>query len=123
MLDTHEDVVRCLLTYTDWWQPPTGSVAVAVGTSGRRHAGDGLRDEVVEGLDERRELGWRLAHLDDLDRKILFLFYVAYLSGAEIAEAVGLSERQCYRRRNRAVERLVDLGEPADVWWASARGA
>lgn len=123
MLDTHEDVVRCLLTYTDWWQPSTGSVAVTAGPTRRRCIGDGLRDEVVDGLDERTELVWRLAHLDRLDRKILFLFYVAYLSGAEIAEDVGLSERQCYRRRNRAVERLVDLGEPADVWRTSGWGA
>lgn len=115
VLDTYEDVVRSLLTWTDCWQPATGSVVVGVGTPGRRR-GDGLRATLLEGLEERTELRWRLAQLDDLDQRILFLFYVAYATGAEVAAEVGLSERQCYRRRNRAVERLVDLGEPAMAW-------
>lgn len=115
MLETHEDVVRSLLRYTDCWQPVTGSVVAGIGAPGRRR-GDGLRSALVSGLEEREELRWRLAHLDDRDRQILFLFYVDYASSAEVAEQVGLSERQCYRRRNEAVNRLVDLGEPTLAW-------
>ena len=114
MLDSAPDVVRCVLTYTDWWQPTTGSVLVG---AGRRHSSgwDGLRPGLIETLDERSELSRRMAGVDEVDRRILFLWYVEQLPPNDIARAVGVSRRQCYRRRAETIRLIVQLGEPQDA--------
>ena len=65
MLCTPSEVIRCLVTYTDWWQPSTASV-LQVGAARRSsETGDGLHPGVLDSLDERTELCRRVTQLDD----------------------------------------------------------
>lgn len=108
------DVIRCLLTYTDWWQPSSGSV-LQVGAARRMTGvGDGLHPGVIETLDERSELCRRVMRLQDRDRRVLFLWYVAQASVSDVSRAIGVSHRQCHRLRARAVQKIVDLGREAE---------
>jgi len=115
MLCTPSEVIRCLVTYTDWWQPSTASV-LQVGAARRSsETGDGLHPGVLDSLDERTELCRRVTQLDDRSQRILFLWYVAQLPVREIARLVDLSQRQCHRIRGRAVRRMVELGEDSEA--------
>lgn len=114
MLETPGQVIWCLLTYTDWWQPSSASV-MQVGAA-RRSAGesDGIRPGLLDTLDERTELCRRVAALDDRLRRILFLWYVAQMPVTDIARQIGVSPRQCQRLRARAVDQVVELGRDGD---------
>jgi len=110
-LDSPKDVVRGLVTYTDWWQPGTTSV-LQVGPA-RRTKGytDGIPSGLLGSLDERAELCRRMQHVAARDRLLLFLWYVKQLSVDEIAPIVKISRRQCFRRRAAAINEIVKLGE------------
>lgn len=110
MLESARDVIRCLVTYNDWWQPRTGSVTKMPSIK-RKDRGDGLHANLLQTLDERTELCRRMKRLSDRDRSILFLFYVRQLHVDDIAGAVGISRRQCFRRRNMAVSELATAGD------------
>ena len=110
MYDSPAEVIRGLLTYTDWWQPATTSV-LQVGLARRsRDLPDGIRDGLLESLGDRAELCRRMQRVGPVDRTILFLWYVRQLPVNEISHAAGLSRRQCFRLRARAVQKIVDLG-------------
>ena len=106
------EVIRCLVTYTDWWQPATSSL-IQVGAAARRGNGhtDGLQSGLLENLDKRTELCLRMQQISDRDRQILFLWYVEQLPVWDIARAVGISRRQCFRRRAQALRKIAELGE------------
>lgn len=112
MLRSPSEVVRALLTYTDWWQPATTSIlqvgAARRGTdpAQRFHAG------LLDTLDERTELCRRMRQVEDRDRQVLFLWYVKQLAVKDIARAVGISRRQCFRRRARAIRMVVEASHP-----------
>lgn len=101
-------MIGSLVRYTDWWQPTTSSM-LQVGWA-RRGAdfGDGIRQGLLETLDERAELCRRMLRIDDTDRRILFLWYVKQVSARDISKEVGISRRQCFRRRARAIRELID---------------
>lgn len=108
MFHSEHHVIHCLVTYTDWWQPPTTSV-LQVGPARRQSdRSDGFNPGLLDTLDERAELCRRVWQLDERDRRILFLWYVPQLPVEEIARLVGLSRRQCFRRKANAVRALVD---------------
>lgn len=111
LLTSYGEVIRALLTYTDWWQPATGSL-LQVGAARRAADLDGFHTALLERLDERTELCHRTAQLEERDRKILFLWYVKQATVEEIARAMRLSPRQCFRRRGAAIRRIVELGLP-----------
>jgi DNA-directed RNA polymerase specialized sigma24 family protein len=112
VLDARADVVRCLLTYTDWWQPSTTSV-LQVGAARRSSSiGEAFREGLLDTLDERTELCRRSEKLSEREREILFLWYIRQLDAGEIARAVGISRRQCFRVRAQAIGKIVELGEP-----------
>ena len=110
MLSTPAEVVTSLLIYTDWWQPSTTSV-LHVGL-GRRDRGltDPFRPGLLDTLEERTELSHRMQAVDERDRHLLFLWYVRQLEAADIARSLGISRRQCFRRRARAIRTIVELG-------------
>lgn len=110
LLDSAEDVIRCLVTYTDWWQPDTTSVLQVAVSRTTDH--DGLRPGLLETLDDRAEICRRMEHLEGRDRRLLFLWYVEQQPTENIAQAIGISRRQCFRRKARAIKALVDLGQP-----------
>ena len=110
VLSGASDIIRCLVTYTDWWQPSSSSLYRIAGTGDRNH-GDGLRGGLLDHLDERSELCRRMTELDDRDRRLLVLWYVKELPVEEIAPLLGISRRQVFRRRARAVRKLVEAGD------------
>jgi DNA-directed RNA polymerase specialized sigma subunit len=108
MLASQEEVIGSLIRYTDWWQPATSSV-LQVGVARRgSDVADGIPHGLLETLDERTELCRRMRRIDDTDRSILFLWYVKQLAAQDIAREVGISRRQCFRRRARAIRVLLD---------------
>lgn len=108
LLSSSDQVVRALLTYTDWWQPSTTSV-LQVARRSSEHPG--IREGLLDTLDERSELCRRMEDLRESDRQLLVLWYVRQVSVDDIADALDISRRQCFRRRARAVRRIVELGE------------
>lgn len=113
MFASPNDVIRALLTYTDWWQPATGSI-VEVGAARRDSSyGDGLRVGLLDTLDGRTELRRRMSFLSERDRHVLFLWYVGQLAAHEIARELRISRRQCFRIRSKAVQALTDETEHA----------
>jgi DNA-directed RNA polymerase specialized sigma24 family protein len=114
MLSSSSDVIRCMVTYTDWWQPASSSVLLVGGARRSSGIGDGLHPGVIETLDERTELCRRVYSLEDRDRRILFLWYVAQLGVPDVARTIGVSQRQCHRLRARAVQKIVELGQEAE---------
>lgn len=113
MLDSHDEVVRALLTYTDWWQPTTASI-YRVGKRGG-YAADGIRQGLFDSLPIHDELCRRMQEVPERDRHLLYLWYLKQLPAHEIARELHISRRQCFRRRAAAVRLLVDLGDPAYV--------
>jgi len=111
VLDTRRDVITALVRYTDWWQPVTSSILVAGAARRSNDFSDGIRDGLLDSLDERAELRGRMARLTERDRRVLFLWYVRELEVSEIARVLKLSRRQCFRIRAAAIDRLVEQGE------------
>ncbi|MEX0817902.1 MAG: hypothetical protein WD027_10675 [Gaiellales bacterium] len=111
-LDTPAEVIRSLVTYTDWWQPSTSSV-IQVGPARREKSyTDGLAPGLLGSLDERAELCRRVQQIAARDRLLLFLWYIRQLPVDEIAPLVKISRRQCFRRRASAIRAIVKLGDP-----------
>jgi hypothetical protein len=111
-LASPNEVVRSLLTYTDWWQPSSASV-FQVGAA-RRVQGysDGIPPGLLGTLDERAELCRRMQYIAPRDRLLLFLWYVEQLAVDDIVPLVKISRRQCFRRRAAAIREIVRLGDP-----------
>jgi DNA-directed RNA polymerase specialized sigma subunit len=111
VLESPRDVIRCLLTYTDWWQPSSTSV-LQVGGRRTRADGDGFNAlALLDTLDERDELCRRMEYLPERDRHLLFLWYVEQRAAHEIARALRISRRHCFRLRQRSIDKIVKLGE------------
>lgn len=109
--DSGSAVVRGLITYTDWWQPTTSSV-LQVGAARRSsNLTDGIGVGLLDRLDERAELRKRMQDLEEADRRLLYLWYVAQFPAARIAQLLGISRRQCFRRRASAIDRIVEVGD------------
>jgi DNA-directed RNA polymerase specialized sigma24 family protein len=112
MLESPRQVVWSLLTYTDWWQPATSSV-LQVGAARRKSQfPEGIPAGLLETLDVRAELCRRVSLLEDRDRQVLYLWYVVQLPAEDIAKSVRISRRQCFRRRAKAIRKIVEFGEP-----------
>jgi DNA-directed RNA polymerase specialized sigma subunit len=111
VLDSATDVVRCLLTYTDWWQPATSSV-YHVGVARRdKNLSEGFRSGLLDHLNERTELRQRMEQIEERDRHLLVLWYVEQLPVEDISRELGISRRQCFRRRSHAIRTIVQAGE------------
>lgn len=110
---TNYEVIRGLITYTDWWQPYTAYL-IPVGAARRASTPtDGIRPGLLDTLDERAELCRRMRFVGDRQRLVLFLWYVQQLPVEDIARAVGVSRRHCFRLRASAVRKIVELGDEA----------
>ena len=106
------DVIRALVRFTDWWQPQTGSILQVGGARRGGGFGDGIAEGLLDTIDERTELSRRVRErLDDLDRQVLYLWYVRELPVREIAQQVRASRRTCFRRRSAAVLALIDRAD------------
>jgi hypothetical protein len=112
LLASREDVIRALVTYTDWWQPASSSVLQVGGPRRARGLSDGIPAGLLGSLDERTELCRRMAFIGERDRHLLLLWYVKQLEAREISRELHVSMRQCFRIRSNAIRKLVELGEP-----------
>lgn len=111
VLRSAPDVVRCLITYTDWWQPATSSL-YQVGAAGRdRNLSEGFRAGLLDHLTERSELCQRMELIEERDRHLLVLWYVEQLAVEDISRRLRISRRQCFRRKSRAIRTIVQAGE------------
>lgn len=110
MLSSAREVIWCLVTYTDWWQPSSGSVLLIGAARRSNEHSDGIHPGLVETLDERSELCRRVAKLEERDRQILFLWYVQQLPVKQIASLLEVGVRQCQRIRTKAIRTIVQLG-------------
>ncbi|MGH2733903.1 MAG: hypothetical protein ACRDJF_01545 [Actinomycetota bacterium] len=109
MLRSPGEVIYCLSTYADWWQPASTSV-LAVGAARRgSDVSDGIHPGLLETLEARTELSRRMRYLTERDRRILYLWYVRQAHVEEIARELRISRRQCFRRRAKAIQALVDF--------------
>jgi DNA-directed RNA polymerase specialized sigma24 family protein len=112
-LTSPRDVILALVTYTDWWQPASTSV-MQVGPARRGQGSqDGLPAGLVGSLDVRSELARRMQHLSERERALLFHWYVRQLPVSEVAGALDVSRRHCFRLRVGAIRKLVELGDVA----------
>jgi DNA-directed RNA polymerase specialized sigma subunit len=111
VLDSTRDVVRCLVTYPDWWQPSSASILLVGGARRDKNLRDGLNPGVVETLEERTELSRRMQSIDEADRHLLFLWYVEQLHVDDVAKRLGISRRQCFRRKARSIKSIIELGK------------
>lgn len=110
MLDSSREVIRCLITYTDWMQPPTTSVMKVGAARLDKNFGDGLKEGLLDTVEERAELSYRTARLCEMDRRVLFMWYVQQLHVDDVSDELGISRRQCFRRRKGAIDKIVDMG-------------
>jgi DNA-directed RNA polymerase specialized sigma subunit len=110
VLDSRREVVRCLVTYNDWWQPSTGSILKVGAARLDKSIGDGLRAGLLETIEERVELSRRVGQLSEIDRRLLFHWYVRQQHVDDIAAQLRVSRRQCFRRRAQAIKKIVDAG-------------
>lgn len=115
MLDSGREVVRCLVTYNDWWQPSTGSILKVGAAKLDKNIGDGLKAGLLETIEERVELCRRVSMLSDSDRLLLFYWYVRQQHVDDVADALDISRRQCFRRRAQAIKRIVEAGAPSQA--------
>lgn len=111
MLRSAPEVIRCLVTYTDWWQPATASVYQVGAASRDRNLSDGFRSGLLDHLSERSELRQRMERIEERDRHLLVLWYVEQLPVEDISKKLRISRRQCFRRRSHAIRTIIDGGE------------
>ena len=110
-------MIRGLVRFTDWWQPQTGSILQVAGARRSVGFGDGIADGLLDTLDERAELAYRVRErLDDTDRTRALPVVRPRVAGPrDISKQVHVSRRTCFRRRSAAVRALVDAPDTDDA--------
>ena len=111
MLDSTRDVIRCLVTYPDWWQPSSASILLVGSARRDKNLRDGLNPGVVETIEERAELARRMQLISELDRQLLLLWYVKQLHVDDVSKVLGISRRQCFRRKAKSIKSIIDQGK------------
>lgn len=106
MFETAGGVVRALKTFRDFYHPKSSSVLLVSNESPDIDA-DPFRRGFLASLEERTELLKRLAALDERERAVVMLWYVADLPVREICAKLAVSRSHCYRLRDKALQRMV----------------
>lgn len=106
MLDTVGGVVTALKTFRDYYGPKTSSV-LSPGSGVTDVDADPFRRGFLQALEARTELLKRLASLDERERAVVTLWYVADLPVREICERLSLSRSHAYRIRDRALRTIT----------------
>jgi DNA-directed RNA polymerase specialized sigma24 family protein len=108
VLETSREVIRCLVMYPDWYQPPSGSIMKVGAAKLDKNIGDGLNPGIINTIDERTELCRRMTVLSERERLVLFLWYVKQMHCDDVADELGVSRRQAFRLKSKAIRALVD---------------
>lgn len=107
MFETVAAVVRALKTFRDFYHPKSSSILLVSNESPDPDA-DPFRRGFLASLEERTELLKRLAALDERERAVVMLWYVADLPVREICAKLSLSRSHCYRIRNKALQAMAE---------------
>lgn len=113
MLNTVGGVVTALKIFQDFYSPKTSSV-IGGSRSNIDIDADPFRRGFLNALEDRTELLKRLASLDERERAVVTLWYVADLPVREICERMALSRSHAYRIRDKALK-LMSGAIPEDL--------
>lgn len=109
MFDTVGGVVAGLKTFQDFYGSRSSSV-LTPGKGSMDIDADPFRRGFLNALEHRTELLKRLATLDERERAVVTLWYVADLPVREICERLALSRSHFYRIRDRALKTMTASG-------------
>lgn len=110
MLASVGEVERALWRYTDHLQIRSGST-LGVGSGRPDGTGPAINRALLDEFDVRQELHARLSWLEEVDREVLFRWYVAGDPPQVIARTLRQSPRHVYRLRAAALRKVVALGQ------------
>ncbi|HEX9696723.1 MAG TPA: sigma factor-like helix-turn-helix DNA-binding protein [Actinomycetota bacterium] len=113
MIDTVGGVVTALKNFRDFYGPRTSSF-MTPGRSTPDIDADPFRRGFLDALTIRSELTKRLASLDERERAVVTLWYVADLPVSEVCKRLSLSRSHAYRIRDRALKSMTGSA-PADI--------
>ncbi|MGH2830798.1 MAG: sigma factor-like helix-turn-helix DNA-binding protein, partial [Candidatus Binatia bacterium] len=103
MYDSVGNVVTALKNFRDFYHPKTSSV-LSPGKGVVDVDADPFRRGFLHALEARTELVKRLAQLDERERAVVTLWYVADLPVRDICTRLSLSRSHAYRIRDRALK-------------------
>lgn len=106
MLDTVGGITRALKVFRDFYAPRSSSL-MAPGSGTIDVDAEPFRRGFLAALEDRAELTKRLASLDERERAVVTLWYVADLPVREICDRLQLSRSHCYRLRDKALKQLA----------------
>ncbi|MHB8510951.1 MAG: sigma factor-like helix-turn-helix DNA-binding protein [Actinomycetota bacterium] len=106
MFDTVNGVVTALKTFKDFYGPKSSSI-MTPGHGSIDIDSDPFRRGFLTALESRTELLKRLASLDERERAVVTLWYVADLPVREICDRLELSRSHLYRIRDRALKAMA----------------
>lgn len=113
MIDTVGGVVTALKNFRDYYAPRSSSI-MAPGLGTPDIDADPFRRGFLDALQIKAELSKRLASLDERERAVVMLWYVADLPVREVCERLSLSRSHAYRIRDRALK-LMTGSASADI--------
>lgn len=114
MYTTVDQVVAGLKSFRDYYGPKSGSVLTASGR-GRDIDADPFRRGFLDSLEARTEMLGRLASLDERERSILMLWYVADLPTKDVCYRLNLSRSHAYRLRDKALTQMLNQDQMAEL--------
>lgn len=120
MFSTVGQVVRALKAFRDYYHPKSASIVLLAGSKTTDVDADPFRRGFLDSVHLRAELLGRLSSLDERERAVLMLWYVADLPVREICEQLQLSRSHAYRLRDRALAQMVDSETVREVQEAFA---
>ena len=111
MLDTKEEVINTLKTFTDCYYLKSNSIIYSKYDSLDSKYREPFRKGFLSEADKRFELINRLNKLDNRERTTLLLFYTFSKPVDYIASRLGISLRHFYRIKKKAIEDIINFGE------------
>ena len=120
MFSTVGQVARALKAFREYYHPKSSSVVIFNGKKTTDVDADPFRGGFLDNVDLRAEMLGRLSSLNERERAILMLWYVADTPVREICERLGLSRSHAYRLRDRALVEMLDREPVREVATAFA---
>lgn len=108
MFETVGQVARALKAFREYYHPKSSSVVLFNGKTTTDVDADPFRKGFLDSVELRAELLDRLSSLDERERAVLMLWYVADLPVRTICAKLGLSRSHAYRLRDRALLSMLD---------------
>jgi len=120
MFETVGQVVRALKAFGEYYHPKSGSVVLFSSSRTTDVDADPFRRGFLDSIHLRSELLDRLSSLDERERAVIMLWYVADLPVREVCGQLQLSRSHAYRIRDRALVQMLDHEQVREVQEAFA---